>query len=79
MLFKKEANQFHFKSILKDLMKNKIQVSQLKDPTFDNGETAFSYLSSVNTLPLIIISDINMLKLDGFERCRKLKQMQPCT
>ena len=40
---------------------------------FDDGETALAYLNSVNTLPFLILSDINMPKLNGFELRKKLK------
>lgn len=40
---------------------------------FDNGETALEYLNSVDTLPFLILSDINMPKLNGFELRQKLK------
>ena len=40
---------------------------------FDDGETALAYLNSVDTLPFLILSDINMPKLNGFELRKKLK------
>ena len=40
---------------------------------FSNGEAALEYLSHPTILPFIIISDINMPKLDGFELRTKLK------
>ena len=40
---------------------------------FDDGEAALAFLNSVDTLPFLILSDINMPKLNGFELRQKLK------
>ena len=40
---------------------------------FDNGQEALEYLNKPTTLPFIILSDINMPKLNGFELRAKLK------
>ncbi len=40
---------------------------------FEEGQTALDFLTRTDILPFLIISDINMPKLDGFELRRKLK------
>lgn len=40
---------------------------------FFDGQSALDYLNNTNTLPFIILSDINMPKLSGFELRTKLK------
>ena len=40
---------------------------------FFNGQVALDYLNKPTTLPFIILSDINMPKLSGFELRNKLK------
>jgi CheY-like chemotaxis protein len=40
---------------------------------FSDGELALDYLNRMDVLPFIIISDINMPKLDGFALRNKLK------
>ncbi len=40
---------------------------------FDDGEAALAYLNTVETLPFLILSDINMPKLNGLELRKKLK------
>ena len=40
---------------------------------FTNGEDALEFLSTKNVLPFIILSDINMPKITGFELRKKLK------
>jgi len=40
---------------------------------FFDGQLALDYLNRADTLPFIIISDINMPKLDGFALRNKLK------
>lgn len=34
---------------------------------FENGDLAFEYLNSINSRPFIIISDVNLPKMNGFE------------
>ena len=40
---------------------------------FDDGETALAFLDATDELPFLILSDINMPKLNGFELRKKLK------
>lgn len=40
---------------------------------FSNGQAALDYLNQPGTLPFLILSDINMPKLSGFELRTKLK------
>ncbi len=40
---------------------------------FDDGEKALEYLKSGRVLPFLILSDINMPRLDGFALRQKLK------
>lgn len=40
---------------------------------FKDGQTALDYLNATDVLPFIILSDINMPKLDGFELHNKIK------
>ena len=40
---------------------------------FKNGEEALSFLNSMEVLPFLILSDINMPKLDGFALRNKIK------
>ena len=40
---------------------------------FKNGEEALEFLNKADTLPFIILSDINLPKLNGFELRAKLK------
>jgi CheY-like chemotaxis protein len=40
---------------------------------FRDGRTALDFLNKADTLPFLILSDINMPKLDGFELRNKLK------
>jgi CheY-like chemotaxis protein len=40
---------------------------------FNDGQQALDFLNEADTLPFLIISDINMPKLDGFELRTKLK------
>ena len=40
---------------------------------FDNGEKALEYLNNTDVIPFIILSDINMPKLDGFALRDKIK------
>ena len=40
---------------------------------FDDGEAALSFLNATDVLPFLILSDINMPKLNGFELRKKLK------
>ena len=40
---------------------------------FKNGEEALDYLSRTDVLPFLILSDINMPKLDGFALRSKIK------
>jgi CheY-like chemotaxis protein len=39
---------------------------------FANGELALNYLNNTNNIPFLILSDINMPKLDGFELRNKI-------
>lgn len=39
---------------------------------FDNGYTALEYLNTTTELPFLILSDVNMPKLDGFELREKI-------
>ncbi len=41
---------------------------------FTDGEKAFDFLTSGKIVPFIILSDINMPKLNGFELRNKLKK-----
>jgi DNA-binding response OmpR family regulator len=34
---------------------------------FENGDLAFEYLNNINNRPFIIISDVNLPKMNGFE------------
>ena len=34
---------------------------------FENGDLAFEYLSNINNKPFIIISDVNLPRMNGFE------------
>jgi CheY-like chemotaxis protein len=47
-----------------------------KNPTvyFTDGEAALSYLNNTKTIPFLILSDINMPKLSGFELREKLRR-----
>ena len=40
---------------------------------FSDGQEALNYLNQTAVVPFLILSDINMPKLDGFELRRKLK------
>ena len=40
---------------------------------FEDGQTALEFISAGNVVPFIILSDINMPKLTGFELREKLK------
>jgi CheY-like chemotaxis protein len=40
---------------------------------FTNGQEALDFLNKVDTLPFLILSDINMPKLNGFELRQKLR------
>jgi CheY-like chemotaxis protein len=40
---------------------------------FSDGEDALDYLNKTENLPFLILSDINMPKLNGFELRKKLK------
>ncbi len=40
---------------------------------FENGETALTFLQNSDVIPFLIISDINMPKLNGFELRDKIK------
>lgn len=40
---------------------------------FDDGEKALAYLNETEVLPFLILSDINMPKLNGLELRKKLK------
>lgn len=40
---------------------------------FSDGESALEYLNKEDTVPFLILSDINMPKLTGFELRQKLK------
>lgn len=40
---------------------------------FNDGQTALDYLNSVSTIPFLILSDINMPRLDGFALRSKIK------
>ena len=40
---------------------------------FNNGQEALDYLNNTKKLPFLILSDINMPKLDGFELRNKLQ------
>jgi len=40
---------------------------------FSDGQSALDYLTSTNRIPFIILSDINMPKLDGFALRSKIK------
>jgi CheY-like chemotaxis protein len=39
---------------------------------FDSGEKALEYLKTQNVVPFIILSDVNLPKMDGFELKEKL-------
>src|SRR5690606_17026698 len=41
--------------------------------SFKNGEESLEFLNRADTLPFIILSDINLPKLNGFELRAKLK------
>ena len=43
---------------------------------FCDGEDAWNYLNSTNAMPLLIISDIRMPKVDGHELMTKLQNSQ---
>lgn len=40
---------------------------------FADGQSALDYLNSTDVLPFLILSDINLPKLDGFELRNKIK------
>ncbi|MDB5193365.1 MAG: response regulator [Segetibacter sp.] len=40
---------------------------------FGDGEEAYEFLNVTNKIPFLILSDINMPKLDGFELRKKIK------
>jgi CheY-like chemotaxis protein len=40
---------------------------------FSNGQDALDFLNKVDTLPFLILSDINMPKLNGFQLREKLR------
>lgn len=40
---------------------------------FSDGQAALDYLNSTNVVPFLILSDINLPKLDGFELRNKVK------
>lgn len=40
---------------------------------FSDGQEALNYINETDSLPFLILSDINMPKLDGFELRKKLK------
>ena len=40
---------------------------------FNDGQAALDFLNDTDVLPFLILSDINMPRLDGFELRRKLK------
>lgn len=40
---------------------------------FGDGASALDYLNSITTIPFLILSDINMPKLDGFALRQKIK------
>lgn len=50
--------------------------TQLKYPNelffFGNAELAFDYLSNTETIPFLILSDINMPRMDGFQLKKKI-------
>ncbi len=41
---------------------------------FGDGQVAFDFLNNTNIQPFLILCDINMPKLNGFELKRKLKE-----
>jgi len=43
---------------------------------FFDGQKALDHISSTDELPFLILSDINMPKLDGFALRQNLKQMR---
>jgi PleD family two-component response regulator len=44
---------------------------------FSNGHDALDYISQVKRRPLLIISDINMPKIDGFQIKKELNSISP--
>jgi CheY-like chemotaxis protein len=62
-----EDDQFLINEVWKEL--------ELKNPlkSFTNGEELIKEMKSENTNPLIIISDVNLTKMDGFKLRQKLR------
>ena len=44
---------------------------------FENGDLAFEYLNSINSKPFIIISDVNLPKMNGFELKKLIRTNEP--
>jgi len=59
------------KEILEEVFQNLKYPNQLL--FFGNGQEALDFLNSSEIIPFIILSDINMPKLDGFALSNKIK------
>ena len=57
--------------VLKEVFQNLGYVNQIL--FFGDGQTALDYLNRTDAIPFIILSDINLPKLDGFALRNKIK------